>query len=103
VKPLQIEKWLDPGTGTSTGRLGRPDSLMRAVETLVKGASVDAIAVVARFPDDSVDDLVDYRQGQVRLVNSRCFGNLIKFIMSMQVGTSPNNFFYCSLCRESMF
>lgn len=62
--PLQVEKWLDPRTGTSTGRLGRPDSLLRAVETLMKGASVDAVAVVGRFPDDSVDELVDYRQGQ---------------------------------------
>lgn len=65
MKPLQVEKWLDPSTGTSTGRLGRPDSLMRAVETLVEGARVDAVAVVGRFPDDSVDELVDYRQGQV--------------------------------------
>ncbi|KAG0606897.1 hypothetical protein M758_9G176800 [Ceratodon purpureus] len=62
--PLQVEKWLDPSTGTSTGRLGRPDSLMRAVDTLVKGARVDAVAVVGRFPDDSINDLVDYRQGQ---------------------------------------
>lgn len=78
MKLLQVEKWLDPSTGTSTGRLGRPDSLMRAVETLVKGARVDAVAVIARFPDDSVDDLVDYRQGQVRLVKQPLLENLIK-------------------------
>jgi hypothetical protein len=66
---LQVEKWIDQSTGTSTGRLGRPDSLMRAVETLVKGARVDAVAVVGRFPDDSVDELQDYRQGQVRQAN----------------------------------
>ncbi|CAK9198407.1 unnamed protein product [Sphagnum troendelagicum] len=62
--PLQVEKWIDDATGTSTGRVGRPDSLLRAVDTLIKRAQVDAVAVVGRFPDDSVDELQDYRQGQ---------------------------------------
>jgi hypothetical protein len=65
--PLQVEKWIVEATGTSTGRLGRPDSLLRAVDTLIKRAQVDAVAVVGRFPDDSVDELQDYRQGQVSL------------------------------------
>ncbi len=64
---MQVEKWIDEATGTSTGRLGRPDSLLRAVDTLIKRAQVDAVAVVGRFPDDSVDELQDYRQGQVSL------------------------------------
>ncbi|CAM6100883.1 unnamed protein product [Calypogeia fissa] len=59
--PLQVEKWVD-SSGASTGRLGRPDSLMRAVSALVENGGVDA--VVARFPDDSCEDLVDYRQGK---------------------------------------
>ncbi|KAL2631221.1 hypothetical protein R1flu_015907 [Riccia fluitans] len=62
--PLQVEKWIDEESGASTGRLGRPDSLMRAVHQLVNRCGVDAVAVVARFPDDSCEDLVDYRQGQ---------------------------------------
>ncbi|BBN08740.1 hypothetical protein MPTK1_4g14060 [Marchantia polymorpha subsp. ruderalis] len=62
--PLQVEKWLDEESGASTGRLGRPDSLMRAVRHLVENCGVDAVAVVARFPDDSCEELVDYRQGQ---------------------------------------
>lgn len=63
-RPLGVEKWIDRETGQSTGRLLHPDSLLRAVDTMVKQTDVNAIAVVARFPDDSIDDISDYRQGQ---------------------------------------
>lgn len=62
-----MEKWVDKETGASTGRLGQPDSLLRAVDSLINSKHVNAVAVVARFPDDSVDELQDYRQGQVCL------------------------------------
>ncbi|KAF2314622.1 hypothetical protein GH714_027990 [Hevea brasiliensis] len=61
--PLEVEKWVDPKSGQSTGRIKRPDSLLRAVQTLVNRSQVNAIAVVARFPDDDVEDVDDYRQG----------------------------------------
>ncbi|KAM7487714.1 hypothetical protein LguiB_025198 [Lonicera macranthoides] len=61
--PLQVEKWVDPKSGQSTGRLKRPDSLLRAVQTLIDQSNVDAIAVVARFPDDDIEDTDNYRQG----------------------------------------
>ncbi|KAG8475530.1 hypothetical protein CXB51_032279 [Gossypium anomalum] len=61
--PLEVEKWVNPTTGQSTGRVKHPDSLLRAVENLVKQSQVDAVAVVGRFPDDEVDDLDDYRLG----------------------------------------
>ncbi|KAH6770494.1 hypothetical protein C2S52_015297 [Perilla frutescens var. hirtella] len=62
---LQVEKWVDPKTGQSTGRINRPDSLLRAVGTMVERSGVNAIAVVARFPDDDSDDDADnYRQGK---------------------------------------
>ncbi|KAL3835318.1 hypothetical protein ACJIZ3_010054 [Penstemon smallii] len=61
---LQVEKWVDPKNGQSTGRIQRPDSLIRAVGTLIERSGVNAVAVVARFPDDDIDDDVDdYRQG----------------------------------------
>lgn len=61
-----MEKWVDPKSGQSTGRIQRPDSLLRAVGTLVERSGVNAIAVVARFPDDDTDDDVEnYRQGKV--------------------------------------
>ncbi|MBA0621010.1 hypothetical protein Godav_006667 [Gossypium davidsonii] len=60
---LEVEKWVNPTTGQSTGRIKHPDSLLRAVENLVKRSQVDAVAVVGRFPDDEVDDLDDYRLG----------------------------------------
>eukprot|EP00250_Pteridium_aquilinum_P001945 c12156_g1_i1 orf=260-1525(-) len=63
-KPLGVEKWIDRETGQSTGHLLHPDSLLRAVDTMVKQTDVNAVAVVARFPDDSIDDISDYRQGQ---------------------------------------
>ncbi|XP_059316804.1 uncharacterized protein LOC132067556 isoform X2 [Lycium ferocissimum] len=62
--PLLVEKWVDPTSGQSTGRIQRPDSLLRAVENLQKGSKVNAVAVVARFPDDDAADLDDYRQGK---------------------------------------
>lgn len=62
--PLGVEKWIDRETGQSTGCLHHPDSLMRAVDALVKETNVNAVAVVARFPDDSVEEISDYRQGQ---------------------------------------
>ncbi|BAT99038.1 hypothetical protein LR48_Vigan06g125500 [Vigna angularis] len=61
--PLKVEKWEDPETGQSTGRIKHPDSLLRAVNTLVKRSKVNAIAIVGRFPDDEIDDVDDYRHG----------------------------------------
>ncbi|XP_038692356.1 uncharacterized lipoprotein syc1174_c-like isoform X1 [Tripterygium wilfordii] len=61
--PLEVEKWVDPKSGQSTGRIKRPDALLRAVQTLVKQARVNAVAVVGRFPDDDVEDVDGYRQG----------------------------------------
>ncbi|KAK7308735.1 hypothetical protein VNO77_42361 [Canavalia gladiata] len=61
--PLKVEKWVDPETGQSTGRIKHPDSLFRAVQTLVNRSKVNAIAVVGRFPDDDTDDVDDYRLG----------------------------------------
>ncbi|GAB4840383.1 hypothetical protein Ancab_021149 [Ancistrocladus abbreviatus] len=63
-KCLEVEKWIDPRTGQSTGRIKHPDSLLRAVQTLVSQSQVNAVAVVGRFPDDDVDDMDDYRQGK---------------------------------------
>ncbi|MGF1515329.1 MAG: DUF3326 domain-containing protein [Elainellaceae cyanobacterium] len=52
-------------SGATWGTLDRPDSLLRGVEALVKRAGAEAIAVVARFPDDDGSDaLQDYRRGQ---------------------------------------
>ncbi|KAK4787984.1 hypothetical protein SAY86_019303 [Trapa natans] len=61
--PLEVERWINPVTGQSTGRIKHPNSLLRAAETLINRSNIDAIAVVGRFPDDDVDDSDDYRQG----------------------------------------
>ena len=51
-------------SGATWGTIAQPDSLLRAAERLV-AAGADAIAVVARFPDDdSSEALQNYRQGQ---------------------------------------
>lgn len=68
---LQVEMWVDPKSGQSTGRIKHPDSLLRAVHTLVNRSQVDAIAVVGRFPDDE-DDPEDYRQGKVSVHDGLC-------------------------------
>ncbi|MGB3612887.1 MAG: DUF3326 domain-containing protein [Elainellaceae cyanobacterium] len=51
-------------SGATWGTIERPDSLLRGVEALVDTAGAEAIAVVARFPDDEgSDSLQAYRQG----------------------------------------
>ncbi|KAM7276093.1 hypothetical protein ACFE04_017959 [Oxalis oulophora] len=62
--PLQVEKFVDPKNGQASGRIRHPDSLLRAVNTLINKANVNAIAVVGRLPDDDVDENDDYRQGK---------------------------------------
>ncbi|KAJ1418446.1 hypothetical protein SESBI_15950 [Sesbania bispinosa] len=45
--PLKVEKWVDPETGQSTGRIKHPDSLLRAVRTLVnRSKGIDLLAGV---------------------------------------------------------
>ncbi len=52
-------------SGATWGTLQHPDSLLRGVETLITQAKAEAIAVVARFPDDEGSNaLHDYRHGQ---------------------------------------
>ncbi|MEC4892191.1 MAG: DUF3326 domain-containing protein [Oscillatoria sp. PMC 1051.18] len=51
-------------SGASWGTIGNPDSLLRAAERLIQQAGAEAIAVVARFPDDmETQALQDYRHG----------------------------------------
>lgn len=52
-------------SGATWGTIAQPDSLLRAAAKLIHTAKVDAIAVVAKFPDDSdLEMLLAYRQGQ---------------------------------------
>ncbi len=52
-------------SGATWGTIENPDSLLRAVDNLIHKAGATAIAVVARFPDDSDSQaLQDYRHGQ---------------------------------------
>lgn len=62
--PLKVE--LRTGaSGASWGTIGNPDSLLRAAELLIKRAGAEAIAVVARFPDDLDEVAVqNYRHGK---------------------------------------
>lgn len=52
-------------SGSTWGTIQRPDSLLRAAELLVKKNGVNAIAVIARFPENLEHDALNaYRQGQ---------------------------------------
>ncbi|GJN05907.1 hypothetical protein PR202_ga23582 [Eleusine coracana subsp. coracana] len=62
--PLEIKTWFDPKCGNSTGSVGNSDSLLRAVDALVNYSDVNAVAVVARFPDDDPEDSDCYREGK---------------------------------------
>lgn len=57
--------WIDPKSGQSSGRIKHQDSLLRAVDTLITRSSVNAVAVVARFPDEDIGETDDYRLGMV--------------------------------------
>lgn len=61
--PLDVEL-RDGESGASWGTIGNPGSLLRAAEILIQQGGAQAIAVVARFPDD-IDSKVlsDYRHG----------------------------------------
>jgi hypothetical protein len=62
-RPLGVEL-RTAASGATWGTLQNPDSLLRAGEQLLR-AGADAIAVIARFPEDTDDDaLQNYRQGQ---------------------------------------
>ena len=62
--PLKVELRTS-NSGASWGTIAHPDSLLRAAEALIKTAKVEAIAVVARFPDDEGStQLQQYRYGQ---------------------------------------
>lgn len=51
-------------SGASWGTIAQPASLLRAAESLIERAQAEAIAVVARFPDDMDERaLADYRHG----------------------------------------
>lgn len=62
--PLQVEL-RSSASGASWGTIQNPDSLLRAAEVLIDRAGAEAIAVVARFPDDiDSEALQQYRHGQ---------------------------------------
>jgi hypothetical protein len=62
--PLNVELRTAP-SGASWGTIGNPDSLLRSAEVLIQQAKAEAIAVVARFPDDLGSEALEaYRQGQ---------------------------------------
>jgi hypothetical protein len=53
------------GSGATWGTIAHPDHLLRAVDRLIHQAGAEAIAVVARFPDDlDSSALQHYRHGQ---------------------------------------
>lgn len=63
-QPLNVEL-RTAASGATWGTIEHPDSLLRAAEKLIRQAKADAIAVVARFPDDSGSEaLQNYRHGQ---------------------------------------
>ena len=62
-RPLGVEL-RTASSGASWGTIQQPDSLLRAVDKLITVAGAEAIAVIARFPDDpGATILHDYRHG----------------------------------------
>lgn len=62
-QPLKVEL-RTADSGASWGTIVNSDSLLRAAEKLITQAGVEAIAIVARFPDDiDTEILTNYRHG----------------------------------------
>lgn len=62
--PLQVQLQTAV-SGATWGTIENPDSLLRAVEKLIQQAKAEAIAVVARFPDDPENEALQaYRHAQ---------------------------------------
>ncbi|MBD2458965.1 DUF3326 domain-containing protein [Nostoc sp. FACHB-87] len=62
--PLNVELRTS-ASGASWGTIGNPDSLLRGAEKLIQKTGAEAIAVVARFPDNMDEDAVqNYLQGK---------------------------------------
>ncbi|MGJ3246015.1 MAG: DUF3326 domain-containing protein [Elainellaceae cyanobacterium] len=63
-EPLGVEL-RTAASGATWGTICHPDSLLRAVDRLITHTQAEAIAIVARFPDDDGSEaLQDYRQGR---------------------------------------
>jgi Protein of unknown function (DUF3326) len=61
--PLEVQL-RTADSGASWGTIGNPGSLLRAAEKLINQGGAEAIAVVARFPDDQDSiELQNYRHG----------------------------------------
>ncbi|MDJ0569010.1 MAG: DUF3326 domain-containing protein [Pleurocapsa sp. MO_192.B19] len=60
--PLEVEL-RTADSGASWGTIGNSGSLLRAAEKLITQGGAEAIAVVARFPDDDSPELQNYRHG----------------------------------------
>ncbi|MGF1589179.1 MAG: DUF3326 domain-containing protein [Pleurocapsa sp.] len=60
--PLEVEL-RTADSGASWGTIGNPGSLLRAAQKLITQGGAEAIAVVARFPDDQSVELQNYRHG----------------------------------------
>lgn len=61
--PLEVEL-RTADSGASWGTIGNSGSLLRAAEKLIDQGGAEAIAVVARFPDDDISqELQNYRHG----------------------------------------
>ncbi|MGB3755936.1 MAG: DUF3326 domain-containing protein [Rivularia sp. (in: cyanobacteria)] len=61
--PLNVEL-RSAASGASWGTIGNPDSLLRAAEVLINKAGAEAVAVVARFPDNLDEEAEqNYREG----------------------------------------
>jgi hypothetical protein len=62
--PLNVQL-REAASGASWGTIGNPDSLLRGAEKLINQGRAEAIAIVARFPDDTDSiALANYRHGQ---------------------------------------
>ena len=62
-EPLNVELRVAE-SGASWGTIGNPDSLLRSADKLIRQTGVNALAVVARFPDDTDSEaLEEYRHG----------------------------------------
>jgi len=63
-EPIGVQLAMSPG-GASWGTVSNPNTLLKACETLVNEGGCNALALVARFPDDEDEEMLKaYREGE---------------------------------------
>ncbi|KAL5227373.1 hypothetical protein ABZP36_015638 [Zizania latifolia] len=100
--PLEIKTLFDPKCWKSTGSVGNSDSLLRPVEALMNHSDVNAVAVVACFPDDDPEDSDCYREGKIRYTFLPCVASEKNTEICGDSASTLRHDEWCQMARQTL-